>query len=185
MVVMAFALVLAACSSGADDTSTTTPATLPPATTVSTTATTVAVTTTAVVTTTTSPYGGATLLTSVIQMELTALGYFDGASDGILGPATEAAIAAFQTDAGITSDGAYGPETYAALADALEADADFVTDVQKDLIELKFYTGPVDGDYGSGTVKGVKALQEQCSMNVDGRFDPKTHVCLEQEMGRA
>lgn len=178
-------LVLAACSSGADDTTTTTPATVPPATTVPTTTTTLAVTTTSSTTTTTSPYGGATLLTQVIQQELIALGYFEGASDGILGPETEAALVAFQTDAGITADGKYGPETYAALADALEADADFVTGVQEDLMTLKLYPGPADGDYGSGTVKGVEALQEQCSMTVTGRFDPKTHVCLEQEMGRA
>lgn len=185
-------LVLAACSSGADDTTTTTPATMPPATT-ATTATTVPITTTTVAdtttssstTTTTPPYGGATLLTTVIQQELTALGYFDGASDGILGPATEAAITAFQTDAGITADGQYGPETYAALADALEADADFVTGVQEDLMTLTLYPGPADGDYGPGTVKGVEALQEQCSMTVTGRFDPKTHVCLVEEMDKA
>jgi peptidoglycan hydrolase-like protein with peptidoglycan-binding domain len=118
-------------------------------------------------------------------MELTALGFFEGPSDGILGPATEEAIKAFQTDAGITADGQYGPETYIALADALEADTDFVTEVQKDLMEIKLYPGPDDGDYGSGTVKAVEALQENCKMNVDGRFTPKTHVCLEQEMGRA
>lgn len=185
-IAFAFALVLAACSSGADDTTTTTPATMPPASsTTTTTATSTTVPTTTSSTTTTSPYGGATLLTQVIQMELTALGYFEGATDGILGPMTEDAIKAFQTDAGITADGAYGPETYAALADALEADTDFVTDVQKDLMELNLYPGPADGDYGSGTVKAVEALQEKCGMNVDGRFFPKTHVCLEEEMGRA
>ncbi len=157
---------------------------MPPVSSTVATSTTTAATTTSSTTTTTSPYGGATLLTQVIQMELTVLGYFDGVADGILGPATEEAITAFQTDAGITADGAYGPETYAALADTLEADEDFVTSVQEDLLELKLYPGPVDGDYGSGTVKAVEALQEKCEMNVDGRFEPKTHVCLEQEMGR-
>ncbi len=184
VVAIGFALIAAACSSGGDDTTTTTPATMPPVSSTVTTSTTPA-TTTSSSTTTTSPYGGATLLTQVIQLELTALGYFEGAADGILGPATEEAITAFQTDAGITADGAYGPETYAALADALEADETFITDVQEDLMELDLYPGPADGDYGSGTVKAVEALQEKCEMNVDGRFDPKTHVCLEQEMGRA
>ena len=178
-----FALVLAACSSGADDTTTTTPATMPPPSTVATTSTTT--TTTIPETTTTSPYGGATLLTQVIQVELTALGYFEGATDGILGPATEEAIAAFQTDAGITADGKYGPETYLALADALEADADFVTAIQEDMMDLKIYPGPADGDYGSGTVKAVETLQEQCKMDVDGRFTPKTHVCLEEQKANA
>jgi peptidoglycan hydrolase-like protein with peptidoglycan-binding domain len=177
-----FALVLAACSSGAEDTTTTRP-TMPPSSTVATTSSTSS--TTSSTTSTTSPYGGATLLTSVIQMELTVLGYFEGNPDGILGPKTEEAIAAFQKDAGITADGQYGPETYLALADALEADTDFVTDVQEDLMELKLYAGPADGDYGSGTIKAVEALQEQCKMDVDGRFTPKTHICLEEQMGRA
>jgi peptidoglycan hydrolase-like protein with peptidoglycan-binding domain len=121
----------------------------------------------------------------VIQQELIALGYFDGEPDGILGPATQDAIKAFQTDAGITADGEYGPETYAALADALEADSEVVTALQEDLMDLKLYPGPADGDYGSGTIKAVEALQAKCDMTVDGRFDPKTHVCLEVEMGRA
>ncbi len=134
--------------------------------------------------TTTSPYGGATLLTSIIQQELRILGYFNGEPDGILGPVTEEALREFQTEAGITVDGDYGPETYVALADALEADTDFITAVQEDLMELKLYPGPADGDYGSGTVKGIESLQEQCGIEIDGRFTPQTHLCLEAEMGR-
>ena len=80
--------------------------------------------------------------------------------------------------------GDYGPETYIALADALEADEEFITTVQEDLMELKLYPGPADGDYGSGTVKGIEALQEQCDIDVDGRFTPQTHLCLEAEMDR-
>ena len=178
------ALVLAACGSSGDDTTTTTSTTFPTQTTVAA-ATTVPAETTTSSTTTTSPFGGATLLTSAIQLELTALGYFEGAADGILGPMTVEAITAFQTDAGITADGAYGPETYEALADALEADPDVVEAIQEDLMELKLYPGPADGDYGSGTQKGVENLQEECGMEADGRFTPYTHVCLEEQMGRA
>ena len=180
-VAAAFALILAACGSSSDETTTTTSTTFPTDTTV-TTSTTLPADTTTSSTTTTSPYGGATLLTQVIQQELTALGYFEGAADGILGPMTVEAITAFQTDAGITADGAYGPETYAALADALEADPAIVEVIQEDLMELKLYPGPADGDYGSGTVKGVEALQEDCGIDVDGRFTPYTHVCLEQAL---
>ncbi len=180
-VVAALALVLAACGSDGDETTTTTSTTFPTQTT-ATTSTTAAQATTSSTTTTTSPYGGATLLTQVIQQELTALGYFEGGADGILGPMTVEAITAFQTDAGITADGAYGPETYAALADALEADPAIVEVIQEDLMELKLYPGPVDGDYGSGTVKAVEALQEDCGIDVDGRFTPYTHVCLEQAL---
>lgn len=181
-VAVALALVLAACGSSSDDTTTTTSTTFPTDTTVSTSTTLPAETTTSSTTTTASPYGGATLLTQVIQQELTALGYFEGATDGILGPMTVEAITAFQTDAGITADGAYGPETYAALADAVEADPGAVEVIQEDLMELKLYPGPADGDYGPGTVKGVEALQEDCGIDVDGRFTPYTHVCLEQAL---
>ncbi len=182
-IVLAFAL--AACSSGGGDTTTSTSTTFPTETTTATTtlpSTTVA--TTSSTTTTTSPYGGATLLTAIIQQELRILGYFDGEPDGILGPVTEEALKEFQTEAGITVDGQYGPETYVALADALEADVDFVITVQEDLMELGLYPGPADGDYGAGTVKGIESLQEQCEINIDGRFTPQTHLCLEEEMGR-
>jgi peptidoglycan hydrolase-like protein with peptidoglycan-binding domain len=182
-VVLAF--VLAACGSSSDDTTTTTSTTFPTATTTTSATTVTTTSTTTSTTTTTSPYGGATLLTTVIQQELTALGYFEGAADGILGPLTVEAITAFQTDAGITADGAYGPETYEALADAMEADPEIVTAIQEDLMELKLYPGPADGDYGSGTVEGVEGLQAKCGIEVDGRFTPYSHVCLEQEMGRA
>jgi peptidoglycan hydrolase-like protein with peptidoglycan-binding domain len=178
------ALALAACSSGSEDTTTSSSTTFPTETTVATTTTAPATTTTPSTTTTTSPYGGATLLTQIIQQELRVLGYFNGEPDGILGPVTEEALREFQTAAGITADGEYGPETYIALADALEADADFITTVQEDLMELKLYPGPADGDYGDGTVKGIESLQEQCEMDVDGRFTPQTHLCLEEEMGR-
>ncbi|MGB5166885.1 MAG: peptidoglycan-binding domain-containing protein [Acidimicrobiia bacterium] len=183
-IVVALVFILAACGSSAEETTTTTSTTFPTETT-ATTSPAVTSTTTSSTTTTTSPYGPATLLTTVIQQELTALGYFEGVPDGLLGPMTVEAITAFQTDAGITADGAYGPETYEALADAMEADPDIVTVIQEDLMELKLYPGPADGDYGSGTLKGVEGLQAKCEIEVDGRFNPYTHVCLEQEMGRA
>ena len=34
-------------------------------------------------------------------------------------------------------------------------------------------------------MSGVEGLQAKCDIEVDGRFTPYTHVCLEQEMGRA
>jgi peptidoglycan hydrolase-like protein with peptidoglycan-binding domain len=182
-IVLAFAL--AACSSGGGDTTTSTSTTFPTETTTTTaTPATTSSSTTSSTTTTTSPYGDATLLTAIIQQELRILGYFNGEPDGILGPLTEEALKEFQTEAGITVDGQYGPETYVALADALEADEEFITTVQEDLVELKLYPGPIDGDYGKGTVKGIEALQETCDIEIDGRFTPQTHICLEEEMGR-
>lgn len=175
--VVAFGLVLAACSSGgdeaADETSTTT---------IATTTTQAATTSTAATTTTTTqPELVATALTAAVQVQLQALGYFDGAIDGIYGPMTVEAVTAFQEDAGIPADGKYGPQTEDALVEAVQADEDFVKLIQEDLKTAGFYSGPLDGDYGAGTEKAVVALQEQCELEppADGRFTPLTQVCLE------
>jgi hypothetical protein len=53
-----------------------------------------------------------------LQAALTRLGYNVGAIDGIAGPRTSAAVAAFQRDCGLTVDGIYGPRTLAALGTA-------------------------------------------------------------------
>lgn len=183
--IAALALAAAACSSGgegesATTTSTTTTApsattTLPPTTAPATTTT----TTTVAETTTTGPTGPvATATIAVVQQHLTALGYYEGDLDGVPGPVTVAAIESFQTDAEITVDGEYGPETAEALADAVEADEDFVKERQEELMELGLYPGPADGDYGGGTVTAVERLQEQCEIDVDGRFTVRTHLCL-------
>lgn len=172
-----FTLVVAACSGGdaADDTTTTTSnATTSTSSTTSST-TTLATTTT---TTTTTPNLGATSTMIVVQQDLTALGYFSGPIDGIAGEQTRAAIAKFQADAGIDADGEFGPKTDAALVPKLQSDIDYVTDVQETLVELKYYGGPVDGDYGNGTQRGVKLLQRSCELEETGKLDIKTRLCL-------
>jgi len=50
-----------------------------------------------------------------LQGRLGSLGFDAGRADGIFGPATAAAVADFQRNAGITSDGICGPDTFAAL----------------------------------------------------------------------
>jgi hypothetical protein len=57
------------------------------------------------------------------QTALASLGYDPGAIDGIYGPATKAALQAFQTDAGLIPDGIWGPLTESAMSDALDAQA--------------------------------------------------------------
>jgi hypothetical protein len=54
-----------------------------------------------------------------LQQALTQLGYEPGTVDGSYGPATQAAVLAFQQAAEITADGVAGPETLAALNSAL------------------------------------------------------------------
>lgn len=57
-----------------------------------------------------------------VQRRLAALGYDPGPLDGVYGPATAAAVTAFQRAAGIAVDGIVGPETREALAEAEPAD---------------------------------------------------------------
>jgi len=114
----------------------------------------------------------------VVQSDLIILGYFEGTVDGIAGEVTQAAIAAFQSDAGIEADGQYGPITDTEMAKALAADEGYVTELQEFLVEEKLYGGPVDGDYGKGTSRAVEKFQESCDLEPTGTLDIATRLCL-------
>jgi peptidoglycan hydrolase-like protein with peptidoglycan-binding domain len=170
-----FALVAAACGGGTADTTTTTTeavVTPPPTTTAAT--TTIPPTTT----TTTIAGPGATSTIIVVQQDLTVLEYYTGTIDGIAGEETRSAIAKFQSDAGIEADGEFGPITDAAMVEALQANDTYVKLVQKNLTELDFYTGPIDGDYGKGTIAAVEKLQKSCDLEETGELDIATRLCL-------
>jgi localization factor PodJL len=50
-----------------------------------------------------------------VQQELAQLGYYQGPIDGIVGPVTQAAIAAYQRDNGLPATGAIDTRLLAAL----------------------------------------------------------------------
>ena len=56
-----------------------------------------------------------------IQSQLAAVGCYKGNIDGIVGPATDAAIVEFQKASGLTADGELGAKTEAALNSAVAA----------------------------------------------------------------
>ncbi len=55
---------------------------------------------------------------AALQRALKALGFYTATVDGDFGPITEAAVKAFQRQAGITVDGIVGPETWGAIGGA-------------------------------------------------------------------
>lgn len=119
-----------------------------------------------------------------LQEGLKDLGYHPGAADGIYGPHTTDAVKEFQTDAGITVDGKYGPETHRAL-EAAAAGSDFdwdefaaMKELQTEMKDLGYYSGPIDGEYGPVTEDGIRAVQADCEITQDGIYGPDTHSCL-------
>ena len=53
-----------------------------------------------------------------------------------------------------------------------------VRNIQKRLKELGYYTGSVDGDFGTATDKAVKAFQKANGLTADGKIGPKTMEAL-------
>ena len=119
-----------------------------------------------------------------MQNRLIVLGYLTGTADGTFGETTQAAVIAFQERNSIYADGIAGPTTLSKLysSSARKASAvvgnlgslregmngDAVRALQRNLKSLGYYTGSVDGDYGSGTVAAVTAFQQAYGLNVDG-----------------
>ncbi len=129
-----------------------------------------------------------------VQDRLKELDYYTGASDGQYGSGTEAAVRAFQQNNGLEADGKVGAKTSQVLfsSGALGSEEqlpDTPTDdrtlregmtgedvlaVQIRLASLGYYTGEMDGVYGSGTIMAMKAFQGRNKLTVDGVCGPNT-----------
>jgi peptidoglycan hydrolase-like protein with peptidoglycan-binding domain len=118
-----------------------------------------------------------------LQEALKEAGHDPGPIDGEFGPATEAAVRAFQQEKEIAVDGVVGAITWLNI----DEDAVFshpvvrrgstglaVRRVQKRLTLAGYDTGGVDGIFGAGTEAGVKALQRDSSLTQDGVVGPQT-----------
>lgn len=138
-----------------------------------------------------------------LQKRLKELGYLSSSADGSFGPSTLAAVISFQENNGLKADGKAGTETLNALysADAVTASGgsssgsstatptatvtlkegdtgDAVKKLQQRLKQLGYYTGSVDGTYGSGTVTAVENFQRVNNLKVDGKAGPATQSKL-------
>jgi peptidoglycan hydrolase-like protein with peptidoglycan-binding domain len=160
--IVAVALVGAGCGSSSSTTTTVTATVTAPASTVDTAQAKAAV---------------STAIVLELQMVMTRLGYYTGPIDGVYGPATTAGVKAMQTALGVTVDGVYGPETHAALKGAGDS---IVASLQTALATYGYYTGPIDGQYGSATQDAVKKLQTDLGVTVDGKFGPETAAAFDQ-----
>lgn len=120
-----------------------------------------------------------------LQNRLIQLGWMDGKADGEFGGATQAAVIAFQDRSGLWDDGIAGPDTLKKLYSSSAAktstpvssvgetlkqgsSGSAVRALQKRLKTLGYYSGSVDGDYGSGTVSAVKTFQAANGLTADG-----------------
>ena len=108
--------------------------------------------------------------------------------DGMFGPATEAAVKAFQTSKGMTADGIMSAQTWSSLIIQVKkgSSGDAVRGVQE---EFQFRAGEpgrglkVDGIFGPQTDSTVRGFQHALSLDipsvkVDGIVGPVTWQAL-------
>ena len=121
-----------------------------------------------------------------MQERLLALGYLVGVATSSYDNATEAGVIAFQRRHTSYADGVAGPETLKALYSSSASKASSPSGIigislkegsttksavrllQQKLKSLGYYTGSVDGTFGSGTTDAVKAFQRANGLKADG-----------------
>ena len=142
-------------------------------------------------------YGDSGSRVTELQTSLRKLGYYTGSVDGRFGAGTQRGVIAFQKAYGLKADGLAGTKTLALLeqkasgtsassspstgsASAVTDAAGFTRTLRRGMIgqdvisaqtrlqALGYYTGSIDGEYGSGSILAVKAFQRTNGLKADG-----------------
>ncbi|AFY69730.1 Peptidoglycan-binding domain 1 protein [Thalassoporum mexicanum PCC 7367] len=127
--------------------------------------------------------GGVTV--AQLQSLLQQRGFYTGPIDGVVGSATTAAIISAQRTYGLPASGVADEATINALRAndrpvANPVDVDVVA-LQRLLTQRGFYTGPIDGTYGTATRAAVVAAQKFYRLPDDGVAGPSTIAALEND----
>ena len=137
---------------------------------------------------------------SELQQALFDLGYYEGVVDGQFGDGTTQAVKLFQAQHGLADDGLAGEATLSLLYSSAAQvyvptptpsptpsvikkgeHSDRVMAVQERLQELGYYTGVIDGQFGSGTEEAVRLFQRQNGLDVDGVIGSMTLAAVMDE----
>ncbi len=128
-----------------------------------------------------------------VRARLSRLGYLPEFDVGIeLDDVTDRAIRAFQQDRGIDVDGTIGPITFRHLEEARwrlgdrvlwysaahPLSGDDIEDLQRQLTDLGFALGRVDGIFGPSTDAALREFQRNVGMTADGTCGRNTVVAL-------
>jgi peptidoglycan hydrolase-like protein with peptidoglycan-binding domain len=137
---------------------------------------------------------------SQVQRRLTELGYYKGPVTGYFDLSTQAAVLQFQRANGLAADGVVGAETTNALnlgragqgqsvgatestgsgSTASNSSDQSVTEVQRQLTQLGYYKGTINGVFDSQTQTAVMNFQRDRGLAVDGIVGSATTAALYQ-----
>ena len=128
-----------------------------------------------------------------VQTRLQYYGYYTGKLDSVFGAAVSRAVKAFQAANQLKVDAKVGPLTSAELDSdtavskkkteenatlAYGSHGDQVKKLQTALKETLYYTGKIDGIFGSEVNAAVKNFQASAGLTVDGKVGSKTKNAL-------
>lgn len=134
------------------------------------------------------------------QQRLSALGFYNGAADGVWGPDTRTAIERFQRSRGLPMTGDLNSATASALRSASQpapvasraptppeavqaTDPTAVRTMQNRLRQLGFFTDPADGVWGPSTQVALENFQRARGLDVSGQLTPPTLAAMGFEPG--